>query len=142
MDEMLAKLETESEIKKLDKLITEWIGQNRVIQEGNIIYVKLRKVDDEREFLLKVSCGEEFPLVPADYIFVNPETKNDDSTEHWPAYNQNAFKTGENPRWVCIAGTLGYKNHHTDHKFNPKINSLSQTVFHIFREINGWIRNE
>jgi hypothetical protein len=139
---MLAKLEIESEIKKLDNLITEWIGPDRVIQEGNIIFVQLRKIDDEKEFLLKVCYGEEFPLVPADYIFVNPETKNDDSPEHWPVYNQDAFKTAENPRWICIAGTLAYKKHHTDHQFNPKINSLNQTVFHIFREINGWKRNE
>ena len=142
MDEMLAKLEIESEIEKLDSLITEWIGPDRITQEGNTIYVKLRKKDDEREFLLKVSCGKEFPLIPADYIFINPETKNDDSLEHWPVYNQNAFKTGENPRWICIAGTSEYKKHHPEHQFNPKINSLNQTVFHIFREINGWKRNE
>lgn len=142
MDEMLAKLEIESEIEKLDNLITDWIGPDRVKQDGNAIYVKLRKNDDKREFLLKVSCGEGFPLIPADYIFINQDTKNDDSPEHWPMYNQNAFKTSENPRWICIAGTLEYKKHHMEHQFNPKTNSLNQTVFHIFKEINGWSRNE
>lgn len=141
MDKVLALSKIFSEVEKLNTLITEWIGPERVIHDENTIFIKLRKNDNEREFLLRVTCGEGFPLEPADYVFVNPETKEDDSREYWPIHNNDAFKFNENPRWICIAGTLAYKNHHKEYKFNSKFNSLNQTVFHIFKEINGWKRD-
>ena len=141
MDEALVALHFNSEIQKLDKLVSEWLGPDRVIQDGKTIFVKLQKIDGAIEFLLSIDVGEKFPLEPANYIFVNPTTKHDDDLAYWPTYNQDAFKSNENPRWICIAGTLAYKIHHADHQYNPKINTLNQTVFHIFREINGWKKN-
>lgn len=142
MDESLVAFHFNSEIQKLNKLVSEWIGLDRVIQNGNVIFVKLQKINETIEFLLRIDIGDKFPLEPANYTFVNPITKLDDSLQHWPTYNQNAFKSNENPRWICIAGTLEYKKHHAEHQYNPKINTLNQTIFHIFREINGWKRNE
>ncbi len=141
MDKDLGTAKIDSEVKKLNQLITEWIGPDRVTREDRIIFVKLKKKDDGKEFLLKIVCSDQFPLEPPNYFFVNPKTKEDDSAQYWPTHNQDAFKSNENPRWICIAGTLEYKKHHNEHIYNPNINSINQTVFHIFREINGWKRS-
>ena len=138
MDSELTNLAFQKEFKNLDKWVSEWIGSDRVYKQPGIIFVKLRQKSTGKDFLLRVDCGKNFPLEPADYKFVNPDTQNDDRLEFWPTYNQNAFKTNENPRWICIAGTLAYKRHHSEYQHNPKINSISQTVHHVFQEINGW----
>ena len=114
------------------------IGPDRVYRQHSTIFANLRQESTGKDFLLRVDCEENFPLEPADYKFVNPDTRNDDGPQFWPTYNTNAFKTGETPRWICIAGTLGYKKHHSDYKYNPRVNSISQTVHHVFLEINGW----
>lgn len=127
-----------AEVEKLKKVMGDWMNVDDITTDGKIIYINLPKKSDGKKFLLRITCDEEFPLQPADYVFVNPETKQDDGKEFWSDDNQDALKTNENPRWICLAGTRAYKNHHTDHQFNPKVNSLAQTVFHIFRQINGW----
>jgi hypothetical protein len=114
---------------------------NDIVIEGKIVYIYFPTKSDNKKFLLKITCDGEFPLEPADYVFVNPVTKQDDGLEFWPNEGQEAFKIdNQNPRWICLAGTREYKKHHSEHQFNPKVNSLAQTVFHIFRQINGWKR--
>lgn len=138
MDNELAKKLFEKEVSKLQKIMSHDLKPQDIVVEENNIYAKLPKKKETETFLLKVSCDENFPLEPADYIFVNPETKQDDNKEYWPDDNNQAFKINENPRWVCLAGTKEYKKRHPEHKFNSKVNTLSQTTFHIFRQINGW----
>jgi hypothetical protein len=141
MDATLAITLFEEEVNKLRKGMKDWIDVNDITVEGKIVYIYLSRNSDNRKFLLKIVCDGEFPLEPADYTFVNPATKQDDGMEFWPNDNQDAFKTNDqNLRWICIAGTREYKKHHSDHQFNSKINSLAQTTFHIFRQINGWKR--
>ena len=141
MDSKLANLKFQKEFENLDKWVSEWIGPDRVHQQPRSIFANLKQKSTGKDFLLRVDCGKEFPLEPADYKFVNPDTRNDDGPEFWPIHNQNAFKTGENPRWICLAGTLAYKKQHSKHQYNSKFNSISQTVQHVFLEINGWVKN-
>jgi len=141
MDAALATTLFEEEVNKLKKGMSDWIDTNDIRVDGRIIYIYLTRKSDSKKFLLKIVCDGEFPLEPADYFFVNPDTKQDDSIEFWPNEGQDAFKTeNQNPRWICLAGTREYKKHHSEHQFNPKTNSLAQTTFHIFRQINGWKR--
>ena len=138
MDSELANLKFQKEFENLDKWVSEWVGPDRVYKQPGIIFARLQQKSTGNDFLLRVDCGKNFPLEPADYKFVNPDTQNDDGSEFWPAYNQNAFKTNENPRWICLAGTSAYKKHHSGYQHNPKFNSISQTVHHVFLEINEW----
>ena len=138
MDSEIANLRFQKEFENLDKWVFEWIGPDRVYKQSGIIFANLQQKSTGKDFLLRVDCGKNFPLEPADYKFVNPDTQNDDRSEFWPTYNQNAFKTNENPRWICLAGTLAYKKHHSEHQYNSKSNSISQTTHHVFLEINGW----
>lgn len=138
MDSELATLRFKEEIEKLQNgIVAEYVRPSDIFQEGNSIFFNLPIVGTTKKFLLKVDCDEDFPKNPADYMFVNPTTKLDDDKKYWPDDNQQAFKNNENPRWICLAGTKEYKNRHSD-KYNPKTNSLSQTVFHILRQMNGW----
>lgn len=140
MDAELSKSLFEKEVEKMHKVMTEWIGDGNISIDGRLVYMLLPRVKDNHRFLLRISCEENFPIEPADYIFVNPQTKVDDGKEFWPDDNQQAFKNNENPRWMCLAGTKEYKKRHPEHQYNPKIHTMSQIVFHIFRQINGWTR--
>lgn len=138
MDNELTKKLFEKEITKLRKVMSEDLKPEDIVVNERNIYIKLPKKKTDDVFFLKATCDENFPLEPADYVFVNPNTKQEDSKDHWPDDNNQSFKVGENPRWICLAGTKEYKKRHPEHKFNSKVNTLSQTVFHIFRQINGW----
>lgn len=138
MDNELTKKLFEKEVTKLRKVMSDDLKPEDIAVEERSIYIKLPKKKTDDIFLLKVTCDENFPLDPADYVFVNLDTKQEDSKDNWPEDNNQAFKVGENPRWICLAGTKEYKKRHQEHKFNSKVNTLSQTVFHIFRQINGW----
>lgn len=138
MDSVLATKLFEQELAKLKKVMSDDLINSDIFIE-KIIYVNLPRKNDGIKFLLKITCDEEFPLEPADYMFVNPVSKKDDDKQYWPTDNNQAFKLDENPRWICLAGTKEYKKRHPDHQFNSKIHTLSQTVFHILRQINGWL---
>lgn len=141
MDARLAEISFFEEVKKLKKVMSDWIGEESITVEEKTIYINLLRKSDKKEFLLKCICDGEFLIQPADYVFVNPETKTDEGKEYWPDDGQEAFKMNENPRWICIAGTREYKKRHSDHQFSPTFHTLAQTVFHIFRQINGWKKN-
>ena len=138
MDSSLANLRFREEFGNMDKWVSEYISPNRVYQQPMTMFANLQQKSTGKDFLLRVDCSKNFPLEPADYKFVNPETRNDSGSEFWPTHNQNAFKANENPRWICLAGTLEYKKHHPEYRHNSKIHSVSQTLFHILLEINGW----
>lgn len=141
MDALLANALFEEEVNKLRKGMSIWMNVNDIAIEGKTVYIYLPKKSDNKKFLLKIVCDGEFPLEPADYVFINPITKQDNGLEFWPNDGQDAFKTeNQNLRWICLAGTREYKKHHLEHQFNPKVNSLVQTTFHIFKQINGWKR--
>jgi hypothetical protein len=144
MDPELAALQMTSNVtKEIEKLkrgiITEYISSSDIVEDGKVIFLNLPVIKQDKRFLLRIDYDEKFPQEPADYKFVNPNTKADDDKQYWPDDNQQAFKAGENPRWICLAGTKEYKNKH-EGKYNPNTNSLSQTVFHIFRQMNGWVK--
>ena len=138
MDTNLSRLRFQKEYENLNAWVSACIGPNRVFQQHPTIFANLQQESTGKKFLLRVDCGENFPIEPADYKFVNSDTQTDDGSDYWPVYNTNAFKTGETPRWICIAGTLEYKKHHPDYNHDPMVNSISQTVHHVFLEINGW----
>jgi len=142
LDEQLANQLFKKEVGKLRKVMSEDLEKGDIFEEERVIFVNLPRKKDKRKFLLRIDCTGEFPLEPANYIFVNPKTKQDDGTEFWPDDKKESFKIEENPRWICLAGTREYKNRHAEHQFNPHFHTLSQTVFHIFRQINGWGRVE
>ena len=137
MNKLLAQNAKQEKISILTKVITKLIGSNLVQEENDYIFVTLIREKDNTSFLLKIIFPDNFPLEPANYIFVNPKTKVDDDSQFWPSDNQQAFKVAkQNPRWICIAGTSEYKHHHNG-AYDPTSHSLSSTVINIYKQING-----
>lgn len=122
-------------IDKLKKLTEDMgISESDVILE-NTVYVKLPCLKNNRSYLLRIDCND-YPIEPADYKFVNPQTKLDSSPEDWPNDNNQGFKIVENPRWICIVGTREYKKRHPGSPIDPNENLLHRVVFHIFSQMN------
>lgn len=140
MDEALIRLIREKAIDALYKTVSKIIDTELVTIEDNSIFVNLPRKSDNTYFLLRIDLPDTFNLDPADYYFVNPENKTDRNSQFWPNDGDDSFKiNNQNPPWICIAGTSAYKHHHQ--KYDPKIHTLSQTVIHIYRQINGWKKN-
>ena len=77
-------------------------SESRFPTTSNYLCQPPARVDWQKKFLLRVDCGENFPIEPADYKFVNSDTQTDDGSDYWLVYNTNAFKTGETPRVTLI----------------------------------------
>lgn len=142
MDDVLAKLSRKKAIDALNKTMLRFIGDaNLVDVEEDSIFIRIPRESDKIYFLLRIDLPETFPLEPGDYYFVNPENKTDRGSQFWPDDGDDCLKIkNQNLPWICIAGTLAYKHHH--HKYDLKTNTLAQTVVHIYRQINGWKKNE
>ena len=92
MNKLLAQNSRQEKIVALTKVIAKLIAPDHVQVAGDTIFVNLPKDKDNTLFLLKITLPENFPLEPADYFFVNPETKFDDSPEFWPKDDEQALK--------------------------------------------------
>ncbi len=135
MNDLLAQNIKQEKIKILIKISSKLIGLNSVQEENGFLYVTITRKQDNTSFLLKIILPDNFPLEPGNYLFVNPQTKNDDSDKYWPQDNEQAFKIkNQTSRWICLAGTSAYKLHHNG-MYDPNVHSLSTTVIHIYKQI-------
>lgn len=136
MNDLLAQNIKQEKIKILINVSSKLIGLNSVHEENGFLYVTIPRGQNGTSFVLKIILPDNFPLEPGNYLFVNPQTKNDDSAEYWPEDNEQAFKIkNQNPRWICLAGTSDYKQRHNG-VYDPNIHTLSTTVIHIYKQIN------
>lgn len=134
MDAALARTRLDAEVQGLRRLVDDWQDLERMRVDGAIIFVHMTGRGG-RKFLLRISCGADYPMNPPSYAFLDPSTGDDAGVECWPEDGNEAFKTYENPPWMCVAGTLEYMQHHPDHRFDPNVHSICQTVAQISRRI-------
>lgn len=134
MDAALARTRLDAEVQGLRRLVDDWQDLERMRVDGAIIFVHMTGRGG-RKFLLRISCGTDYPMNPPSYAFLDPSTGDDAGVECWPEDGNEAFKTYENPPWMCVAGTLEYMQHHPDHRFDPNVHSICQTVAQISRRI-------
>ena len=134
MDAALARTRLDAEVKSLCGLADDWPDVELMRVDGATILLYMWG-SGGRKFLLRISCGADYPMDPPSYAFLDPHTGDDAGVECWPEDGNTAFKTDENPPWMCVAGTLEYRQHHPDHRFDPNVHSICQTVAHISRRI-------
>ena len=132
---MAARTRFEGQAEKLDRLVTEGAGGGRVAVDGRNIYVRLPGRPDGGDFVLRVRCGEYYPIFAPSYTFVDPATLEEGGREFWPDDGHGMFKTHERPPWVCLPGTFEYWSNHSYCRYDPWRDSICQTVFHISRRI-------
>ena len=137
VDAALALAKREGEIRALRSLVEGELGGRLSVAADGTLYVRLARARDGAEFVLRISCDEWYPIHPPSYGFVDPDTLADGGPGCWPDDGQQAFKTKYDPRWICIPGTIEYRDHHSDYWFVPWRDSICQTVMHIFGRING-----
>ena len=137
MDEILAQSMKKKAIDALCKTLPRIIDTGFLNVENNSLFVNLPRKSDGQCFLLRVDLPESFPLDPANYYFINPKNKTERSSQFWPNDEEKSFKiSGQNPPWICLAGTSEYKSRH-DNKYDHSTHKLSQIIIHIYRQING-----
>lgn len=112
-------------------------GVVRVEPDGDAVAATLRRAADGSEFVLKIEFGGEFPADPPGYKFVNPDTGTDDGAEFWPDGGGSAFKTGGNPRWICLPCTPEYMSYHPEYLYDPCADTVSAVVYGILYHLDG-----
>ena len=141
MDKVLARTLDEKRRRQIEQLKQTWAKLHRPglveVQDG-LVFVTI-PASGNHSYMLKIEIPEEFPMKPADYSFVDPDTRNDDDQKCWPS-GVSGFNTEGLPRWMCIAGTKGYADHHSG-EHDPSL-SLAQVVVHIYRQIIGSVAHE
>lgn len=130
----MARTRLDTEVQSLRQLVSEWPDLEHVRVDGSAVLVGMvgRR---RRKFLLQISCGPDYPMEPPSYKFLAPDTEADVGVECWPEHDSTAFKTAENPPWMCVAGTLECRQHHPEQRFDPHVHSICQTVAHISRRL-------
>lgn len=136
MDKILAKTLDEKKDRQIEQLKHTWAEWHRPglveIQDG-LVFVTI-PAGGNHSYMLKIEIPEEFPMKPADYSFVDPDTRNDDDPKCWPS-GVSGLHANESPRWICIGGTKDYADHYGG-KYDSSL-SLAQVVVHIYRQIIG-----
>ena len=135
MDSMLFESlhkQKQEQIDILKRVVPDrWDGV--VEASGSQVFVTIPASNDRR-YMLRIDIPERFPMGPADYTFVNPETRTDARPEFWPK-NASGILVEESPPWICIKGTKAYSDHHPDGSSSSS--SLAKVVSHIFQSIRG-----
>lgn len=137
VEEEVARTRLEGQVERLDRLVSECVGGGRVAVDGRTVYVRLPGRPNGADFMLRVRCDEWYPIHAPSYDFVDPITLKDGGIEFWPDDGDNAFRTLERHPWVCLPGTVEYRNHHSNYWYNPRRDSICQIVFHILQRIAG-----
>jgi hypothetical protein len=135
MDEVASKRFLEESIIRI-KRMAAYLGitEAEIVVDTSNVFIPFQSSKFDRKFMLSVRVNNEYPITPADYIFVNPENRNEEGVLYWPNDGGQAFKH-ENPPWICMVGTLGWVQH--GHP-NPgtKFNLIENVVFSIFSKLS------
>ena len=135
MDETASKRFLEESIVRI-KRMAGYLGvsETEIIVETTDVYVPLLSSKYNRKFMLRVRVDSEYPVNPADYVFVNPENRYEEGIAYWPNDGGQAFKL-ENPPWICMAGTRAWVQH--GHP-NPgaRVNLIENVAFSVFAKLN------
>jgi hypothetical protein len=135
MDEIAFKRFLEESIAQV-KHMASYLGvsENEIAVDASDVFVPIQSSKFNRRFTLRVRVDSEYPVNPADYVFVNPENRNAEGIPYWPNDGGQAFKL-ENPPWLCIMGTRAWVQH--GHP-NPgtKFNLIENVVFSIFAKLS------
>lgn len=121
----------------LRRLVEGELGGRLDMAADGTLYARLARARDGAEFVLRISRDKWHPIRPPSYGFVDPDTLADGGPGCWPDDGQMAFKTERGPRWICMPGTVEYRNNHSLYWFDSKRDSICQTVLHIFARINA-----
>lgn len=136
MDEFAAKKFVETSILRLKEAAKQLgITENDVVQKDEFIYVPIPSRKHNRKFMLRALIDKEYPENPADYSFVNPETRQDTGIVDWPNDGGNAFKQ-ESPPWICMAGTRAWVQRGNHPNPGLQVNLIENVVFSIFAKLN------
>ena len=133
----LAMSGRDGEADALRRLVEGELGGRLDVAADGTLYARLARARDGAEFVLRIARAELHPLRPPSYGFVDPATLADSGPGCWPDDGQQAFKTECDPRWICMPGTVEYRDNHSRYWFDSKRDSICQTVLHIFARINS-----
>jgi hypothetical protein len=136
MDEQTSKKFFEDGIAKL-RNIADVMGMTAsdIVVDGNVVYVSLPCRKDGKRYCLQVKYEKDYPEEPLDCLFVDPITHQESGPGVWPDDGSNAFKRGENPPWICMAGTKSWKTRHGD-PIDPSCRLMNRLVFSIYSQMN------
>lgn len=137
MDETLSEHAFDEAVARLRRIASNDIGIDQIEAADRTILMTIECRNSGRKYHLRIKCGEAFPGKAPEYLFVNPDTGEDDDASYWPDDGQESFKTKETPRWICTRGTSAYSSRHSEYQYNARLDTIGQTVFHIMRRING-----
>jgi hypothetical protein len=96
--------------------------------ETLLLYVRMERVRDGEEFLLRLAFGPRFPVVKPREDFVAPSDPHEAGVEHWPE-GDNAFKTPKQK--ICLRGTYGCDNDLHADEYDPHDVVLEETLVAI-----------
>lgn len=135
MDETASKRFLEESIMRIKRMATHLgILETEIVVDASDVFVPFQSSKFNRRFMLRVRVDSEYPVNPADYIFVNPENRNEEGIPHWPNDGGQAFKL-ENPPWLCMAGTRAWVQHGHPNS-GTKFNLIENVVFSIFAKLS------
>jgi hypothetical protein len=136
MDETASRRFLDESIIRIKRMAPQLgILETEIVVDASDIFVPFQSSKLNRRFMLRVWVDGEYPINPADYVFVNPESRKEEGIPYWPNDGGQAFKL-ENPPWLCMAGTRAWVQKGGHPNPGTKFNLIENVLFSIFAKLS------